>query len=78
MAGLIYPFSLIAVDNQGTQAVKENVFIWGKSKWESLDVWGVKLGANKVYPSELFIVEKIVYNLDDWFCSIFGRSENVG
>lgn len=78
MAGLIYPFSLIAVDNQGTQAVKENVFIWGKSKWESSDVWGVKLGANKVYPSELFVVEKIVYNLDDWFCSIFGRSENVG
>ena len=35
-------------------------------------------GANKVYPSELFIVEKIVYNLDDWFCQIFGRSENVG
>lgn len=78
MNGLIYPFSLIAVDNQGTQAVKENVFIWGKSKWESSDVWGVKLGANKVYPSELFIVEKIVYNLDDWFCQIFGRSENVG
>jgi len=72
--GLLYPFNKFSVDNTGRQKVADDVLIWGVSYWEGSDVWGVRTGANKVYPSEVFNIEKVSYDLDVWATNIFGRS----
>ena len=76
LGGLVYPFSVVAVDNEGRQLLSDNLFVWDVSLWDSSDRWGEKQGSNKTYQTENFIVERISYNLDDWFCSIFGRLKN--
>ena len=72
--GLLYPFNKFSVDSPGRQKVADDVFIWGVSYWEGSDVWGVRTGANKVYPSEVFNIEKVSYDLDVWATNVFGRS----
>jgi hypothetical protein len=78
LGGLIYPFSIISVDNAGKQTQLNNLFVIGVSIIGGSDLIGQKIGSNKTYSSEQFVVEKISYNIDDWFSSIFGRSKEIG
>jgi hypothetical protein len=76
LGGLIYPFSIVAVDNEGRQLLSDDVFVWDVSLWDSGNKWGEKQGSNKTYQTEQFIVERVSYNLDDWFSTVFGRMKN--
>ncbi|MDR1453889.1 MAG: hypothetical protein LBJ25_07965 [Candidatus Margulisbacteria bacterium] len=70
MNGLVWPLHKARINNPGLYTDNDNGFFWDAWFWNDGSNWNGMSGAVSILPDELWLVDKVTYDIDKWKTSI--------
>jgi hypothetical protein len=70
MNGIVWPLHKARINNVGLFTEMEDGFFWNGSVWDDGSKWNGLSGAVSIFPDQLWLVDKVTYDVDKWKTSL--------
>ncbi|GBR74579.1 hypothetical protein NO1_1730 [Candidatus Termititenax aidoneus] len=70
MNGIVWPLHKARINNAGLFTETEDGFFWNGWIWDDGSKWNGLSGAVSIFPDQLWLVDKVTYDVDKWKTSL--------